>query len=280
MKTLEAMWKRGSKHVVIGAAKTVVCYQGSGCLRQSEYSSCSWVAPRQVGLTNYNSVPCLAKGGGPSSLASRSPREQWQPRENGELPDRVSQFAKHLLSLQNFPDPTSLESKRTCKRHRSLEPNADNQNLLGSCLGCWTNILDESSAQSRLITNCWDNKIWWPEPFIYRLPKAISWSQHLKSSCLDLTDPQIKRSQVPSWGEVTPGSLPIPPLKVKPHPLPHRASETIESFSAVRHGGTRTIFIRAAFKSLSGTKKNCLGKERGRKTLRKYISHIILKPLI
>lgn len=212
MKTLKAVWKRGGKRVVRRAAETVVCDQGSGCLRQSEYGGCSWITPRKVG-SKHNSVPCLAKAGCPLA---------WPPegqRGNGNL-ERTESFLIEFLSLQNTCCRFTLESKRTCKTHRPLEPNTDDQNLLGSCLGYLTNVLDESYAQSRLITTCWDDKIWWQEPFVYRLPKALSWSQHLESSCLDpQTDPQIKRSQVPSWWEITPWSLHIPTLKVKPHPL-------------------------------------------------------------
>lgn len=146
MKTLKAVWKRGGKHVVRRAAETVVCDQGSGCLRQSEYGGCSWVTPRKVG-SKHNSVPCLAKAGCPLA---------WPPegqRGNGNL-ERTESFLIEFLSLQNTCCRFTLESKRTCKTHRPLEPNTDDQNLLGSCLGYLTNVLDESYAQSRLITTC------------------------------------------------------------------------------------------------------------------------------
>lgn len=46
--------------LVIGAVKTVVCYQGTGRLKQHRLSKLQSAVPRQVG-SKHNSVPCLAK---------------------------------------------------------------------------------------------------------------------------------------------------------------------------------------------------------------------------
>lgn len=69
---------------------------------------------------------------------------------NGNL-ERMESFLIAFLSLQNTCCRIPLESKRTCKKHSSLEPNTDYQNLLGFCLEYLTNVLDESCTRSSLI---------------------------------------------------------------------------------------------------------------------------------
>lgn len=70
MKTWGAVWERGRKHVVIGAAETVVLYQGSGHLKQKRISKLQLAVPRQVG-SKHNSVPCLIQAGQPSSKEAK-----------------------------------------------------------------------------------------------------------------------------------------------------------------------------------------------------------------
>lgn len=146
----EAVGKRGRNHFVIGAAETMVCYQGSWVSQAEQIWQLQSDSPKVGGLQTQFS-PCLAKAGQPSVQASsRRPREQQEPREKGQLSVRVSQFVKYLL--QNHFGQQGCRMLVKCIN--DWNPIQIIRISWGPALGYLASALDEFQPQLGLIIIC------------------------------------------------------------------------------------------------------------------------------
>ena len=116
----------------VGKRQEACCYRGC---RNSGPLLREWASQAKE---NLEVAVCSPKAGGlqtqfsPLSDKGRSALQQGGQGSNGN-PERKDNFLLELLSLWRFCCRITLRSRgqSACKMHRSVEPNLDNQNLLG-----------------------------------------------------------------------------------------------------------------------------------------------------